>query len=102
MVAGPIPFTSSASGCVPSTSIVGGPVVDTSGDVPADCSADDGTADDSVCNEDIDDLRGSRVDDTLSSRSSYPRSGMGMGADEALEFRRSLSLRSSTAARISA
>jgi len=81
-------------------SIVGSVVVDTSGDVPVGCSMDDGTVDDSVCIEDTDDLRGSRVDDTLSARSSCPR--LGTGADETSELRRSLSLRSSTAARMSA
>jgi hypothetical protein len=67
-----------------------------SGDVSANHPGDDDEAEDGPpC--------GPCVDDTLSARSLCPRrSGIGMGVDETSEFRRSLSLRSSTAARISA
>lgn len=92
---GTIPSRPSESGCVPSTSITGGPVDDNSEGVSANHPADDDDAEDgSPCD--------SCVDDTLSARSSCPRSGMGMGVEETSECRRSLSLRSSTAARISA
>ena len=106
--AGSSPFTSSESSCVPSTSIAGGGCDTSSGEVSstqgsADHPADGGnTTDDSVCDDDNDELCGLCIDDTLPVRPLCPMSGTCVGADGISELRRSFTLRSSTAARISA
>jgi hypothetical protein len=106
--AGSSPFTSSESRCVPSTSIAGGGWDASSGEVSstqgsADRPVDDGnTIDDSVCDDDNDELCGLCIDDTLPVRPLCPRSGTCIDANGISELRRSFTLRSSTAARISA
>ena len=105
--ASPTPFTSSESGCLPFTSATSDPTDDCSVEVSStegstEPQVYEGAGDDTTCDEENGDPCDWCTDDMLSARSLCPRSGVLMGVVETSEFRRSLSLRPSTAARISA